>query len=205
MTGLRAKHRVDRNLRIVEAATGLFRKVGYEGARIEEIAAKAEVSIGTIYNYYRNKGDVLVAIVSMEVNEVLVAGQKIIGRPHKSAGKAVDMLMAIYLGHSLVYLNKEMWRHAMAISTQQPDSPFGKTYSALDRALVDQTCALVAKLRSLGLARADVDVRGVGEMLFNNMNMMFIDFIKSDMSIRTLRNHIRRQNKSLLGAIAVPA
>ena len=28
-----------------------------------------------------------------------------------------------------------MWRQAMAISTQQPDSPFGKTYAALDLAL----------------------------------------------------------------------
>ncbi len=202
MTGLRAKHRVDRNQRIVEAATGLFRKVGYEGARIEEIAAKAEVSIGTIYNYYRNKGDILVAIVTMEVNEVLAAGQAIIEKPHKNAEKAVDMLMAIYVGHSLVYLNKEMWRHAMATSTQQPDSPFGKTFSALDRALVDQTCALVAKLKSLGLARADVDARGVGEMLFNNMNMMFIGFIKSDMSTKALHSHIRRQNKTLMKAIA---
>ena len=68
MAGLRAKHKIDRNSRIVEAASGLFRREGYEGARIEEIAAKAEVSVGTIYNYYRNKGDILVAIVSMEVH-----------------------------------------------------------------------------------------------------------------------------------------
>ena len=77
MAGLRAKHKIDRNSRIVEAASGLFRRVGYEGARIEEIASKAEVSVGTIYNYYRNKGDILVAIVSMEVHEVLAAGQEI--------------------------------------------------------------------------------------------------------------------------------
>ncbi len=64
MAGLRAKNRIDRNSRIVEAASDLFRKEGYEGARIEEIAARAEVSVGTIYNYYRNKGDILVAIVS---------------------------------------------------------------------------------------------------------------------------------------------
>jgi AcrR family transcriptional regulator len=69
MAGLRAKHKLDRNSRIVEAAAGLFRKQGYEGARIEDIAAKAEVSVGTIYNYYRNKGDIW-AIVSLEQHEV---------------------------------------------------------------------------------------------------------------------------------------
>jgi AcrR family transcriptional regulator len=194
MAGLRAKNRIDRNSRIVEAASDLFRKDGYEGARIEEIAARAEVSVGTIYNYYRNKGDILVAIVSQEVHEVLAAGQKIIEKPPKNVEKAIDALLASYIEHSLVYLSKEMWRQAMATSTQQPDSPFGKTYTALDRALADQTCALIAKLQALGL---------VGEMIFNSMNMMFIEFIKrEDMPMRELRSHIRRQNRTLVAAIS---
>jgi AcrR family transcriptional regulator len=203
MAGLRAKHKIDRNTRIVEAASGLFRKAGYEGARIEEIAAKAEVSVGTIYNYYRNKGDILVAIVSMEVHEVLAAGQRIIQKPPKNVERAIDGLIATYIDHSLVYLSKEMWRQAMATSTQQPDSPFGKTYTSLDRALADQTCTLIAKLQELGLVSRDIDGRGVGQMLFNNMNMMFIEFIKrEDMSNRELRADIRRQNKTLIAAIS---
>jgi AcrR family transcriptional regulator len=203
MAGLRAKHKIDRNLRIVEAASGLFRKAGYEGARIEEIAAKAEVSVGTIYNYYRNKGDMLVAIVSMEVHEVLAAGQRIIQKPPKNVEKAIDALIATYIDHSLVYLSKEMWRQAMATSTQQPDSPFGRTYTALDRALADQTCALVTALQERGLARVDVDFCGVGQMIFNNMNMMFIEFIKrEDMTIKELRVKIRRQNRTLIKAIS---
>ena len=204
MAGLRAKHKIDRNSRIVEAASGLFRREGYEGARIEEIAAKAEVSVGTIYNYYRNKGDILVAIVSMEVHEVLAAGQRILQKPPKNVEKAVNTLIASYIDHSLVYLSKEMWRQAMATSTQQPDSPFGKTYTSLDRALADQTCALIAKLQELGLVRGDIDGRGVGEMLFNSMNMMFIEFIKrEDMAIKELRANIRRQNRTLVQAISV--
>jgi AcrR family transcriptional regulator len=202
MSGLRAKHKNDRNLRILEAASKLFQSVGYEGARIDEIASMAEVSIGTIYNYYQNKGDILVAIVSMEVNEVLSAGGKIVAKPPKNAGKAIEKLIATYIEHSLVYLSKEMWRQAMAISTRQPDSPFGKAFSALDRALADQTCDLVQKLQQLGCVRRDADALSVGEMLFNNMNMMFIEFIKrEDMEIRVLRGIIHRQNKTLVKAL----
>ncbi len=125
----------------------------------------------------------------MEVHEVLAAGQKIIEKPPKNVEKAIDALLASYIEHSLVYLSKEMWRQAMATSTQQPDSPFGKTYTALDRDLADQTCALIAKLQELGLVRGDVDGRGVGEMIFNSMNMMFIEFIKrEDMPIKALRD-----------------
>jgi AcrR family transcriptional regulator len=203
MTGLRAKNKADRHFRILNAASRLFREGGYEATRIEAIAAEAEVSIGTIYNYYQNKGDILVAIVSMEVNEVLRAGRRVIEEPPRSVSGAIDMLIATYIDHSLVYLSKEMWRHAMAISTQQPESPFGKTYSALDQDLKDQTCALLAKLKELGLVRDGVDARGVGEMIFNNTNMMFIEFVKAEsMEVGDLRASISRHNRTLLEAIA---
>lgn len=202
MSGLREKHRADRDRRIIEAAATLFRQSGYEGAKIETIAAEAEVSVGTIYNYYRNKGDILVAIVSMEVNEVLNAGRGVVAMPPTNVADAIDTLIGIYIDHSLIYLSKAMWRQAMATSTQQPDSPFGKTYAALDRGLTDQTCELVERLRALGLVRQEVDVRAAGEIVFNNMNMMFTEFVKDEaMPIAMLRAAIRRQNKILVGAI----
>jgi AcrR family transcriptional regulator len=203
MTGLRARQKADRHQRILQAASELFRKAGYEGAKIEAIASLAEVSIGTIYNYYQNKGDLLVAIVAMEVNEVLNAGRSVIENPPAHVAKAVDKLVIGYIEHSLVYLSKEMWRQAMAISTQQPESPFGKTYGDLDRALTDQTCTLIKRLQELKLVRRDIDARSVGEMIFNNTNMMFTVFVKTEaMTIAELRAAIRRQNKLLLDAAA---
>ncbi|MBX3583076.1 MAG: TetR/AcrR family transcriptional regulator [Rhizobiaceae bacterium] len=203
MSGLRERQRADRHRRILEAGAALFRQSGYEGAKIEAIAADAGVSVGTIYNYYRNKGDILVAIVSMEVNEVLNAGRGVVSTPPANVADAIDTLIGIYIDHSLIYLSKEMWRQAMATSTQQPDSPFGKTYTALDRGLADQTCELVQRLRALGLVRPDVDIRSAGEVIFNNMNMMFTDFVKDDaMTLGDLRAAIRRQNKVLVDAIA---
>src|SRR4051794_34276050 len=203
MSGLRAKNKADRDSRILEAAAELFRTAGYEGAKIEAIAAQAEVSIGTIYNYYRNKGDLLVAIVSMEVHEVLNAGRGVVTEPPRDVDDALDTLIGIYIEHSLNYLSKEMWRQAMAISTQQPDSPFGRTYGELDRALADQICALIEKLQELGLVRARADARSLGELVFNNMNMMFIEFVKREAAtISELRGAIRRQNRVLVEAVA---
>lgn len=203
MSGLRARHKADRQQRILDAATSLFREAGYEGAKIEAIAAQADVSVGTIYNYYRNKGDILVAIVSMEVNEVINAGRGVVANPPASVGDAIDTLLGIYIEHSQIYLSKEMWRLAMAISTSQPDSPFGRTYTALDHSLTDQICALVARLQELGLVRSDIDGRSVGELLFNNMNMMFIEFVKNQAAtIPSLRSAIRRQNRVLVQSIA---
>ena len=203
MSGLRARQRADRQQRIIEAAAALFREAGYEGAKIEAIAARAEVSVGTIYNYYRNKGDILVAIVSMEVHEVLKAGRGVVANPPEHVGDAIDTLIGIYIEHSLIYLSKEMWRQAMAISTSQPDSPFGRTYTALDRALTDQICALIGRLQEIGLVRDGIDGRAVGELVFNNMNMMFIEFVKQEpAAMAPLRAAIRRQNRVLVEAVS---
>jgi AcrR family transcriptional regulator len=202
MSGLRARQKADRERRILEAASRLFREAGYEGAKIEWIAAQAEVSVGTIYNYYRNKGDVLVAIVAMEVDEVVNSGRGVVAHPPANVGDAVDTLIGIYIEHSLIYLSKEMWRQAMAISTSQPDSPFGRTYSGLDRALTDQICELMQRLKDRGAIRADIDVRAAGELVFNNMNMMFIEFVKrEEATIADLRASLRRQNRLLVQAM----
>jgi AcrR family transcriptional regulator len=203
MAGLRAKNKADRHQRIVEAAARLFRTQGYDTVKMEAIAAAAEVSIGTIYNYYKNKGDLLVAIVSMEVHEVLAAGERVIADPPRHAEKAVAKLIANYIEHALVYLSKEMWRQAMAITTQQPDSPSGVAYNELDEALARQTAKLIRKLQTLGLVQVGVDAQALGEMIFNNTNMMFTIFVKQEaMSVATLLARIRRQNRTLVQAIA---
>ncbi len=199
MTGLRAKQKTDRNNRIIEAATKLFKKSGYEASKMDDIAIAAEVSIGTIYNYYQNKGDLLLAIVSREVHEVLREGAGIVAKPSRNTYESVDSLVNIYCNHSLVYLSKEMWRVAMSISTQRPKSPFGLAYSALDAALGEQTCELIKALQDIGLVRSDCDSKAIGEIVFNNLNMMFIGFVKDDaMPMATLRKNIRAQNAALV-------
>jgi AcrR family transcriptional regulator len=202
MSGLREKQKADRDQRILRAATRLFREEGYDRTKIGTIAARAKVSIGTVYNYYQNKGDLLVAIVSMEVNEVLRAGAALIGRPPAGVVEAVDALISIYLDHSLVYLNKEMWRHAMAISTRQPDSPFGRRYAELDDRLTRQVCDLILRLQARGQVKAGIDATAAGEVIFNNTNMMFIAFVKAEaMSLAELKGAIARQLRPLLDAL----
>ena len=204
MSGLREKQKARRHDRILQAAAGLFREHGYDAVKIEAIAAAAEVSIGTIYNYYRNKGDLLVAIVALEVHEVLRAGEDVIADPPRDPETAVDALIGTYVEHSLVYLSKQMWRQAMAISTQQPASPFGETYGSLDRALAAQTCLLLSKLQDLGVIDPLADARSIGEIIFNNTNMNFIVFVKTEaMGVLELRAMLRRQHRAILGVLRV--
>ncbi len=66
-----------------------------------------------------------------------------------------------------------------------------------------QICNLIARLQRDGLIRAEVDTQSVGEMLFNNLNMMFTVFVRSDvMPLETLKADISRQNRPLAMAIS---
>ena len=202
MAGLREKQKANRAGRILAAATTLFRDQGYDAVRIEDIADIAEVSVGTFYNYFQTKGDVLVAIVSVEVEEVLLAGQAVVTQPSTSVAVALNSLVEVYFDHSTVYLSKEMWRTAMALAILNPDTPFSRRYSELDGLLRDQVCDLILALQRRGSVVQAIDARAVGEALFNNLNMMFIEYVKSDMSLDHLKDAVARQSAPMAALIS---
>ena len=98
-------------------------------------------------------------------------------------------------------MTKEMWRTAMALTIEAPATPFSARFTALDRSLTDQVCALLTRLQALGQLRADLDTAAMGEVVFHNLNQMFIEFVKRDaMTVDDLLSAVGRQN-SLLAAL----
>ncbi len=198
MTGLRARQKRLRHERILDAALILFREAGYDAVRTEDIAASAEVSVGTLYNYFENKGDLLLALVTLEVEEVLEQGEAVVKAPPPDIAAALNLLIGGYYDHSNTYLTKELWRTAMALTIQAAETPFSQRFTALDRSLTDQVCALVLELQRRGLARRDVDAVALGQVIFNTLNQMFIEFVKlEEMTIEALKAAVARQVEAL--------
>lgn len=203
MAGLRERQKADREKRILQAAVARFRADGYRAVRIEDLAEAAEVSVGTVYNYYRTKGDILIATVTMEVEEVLDEGEPLVADPPDGVAEAVLALIFSYYDHSLEYLSKEMWRSAMALSIEAPETPNGRRYLELDRRLAGQVTALLETLQARGAVRADLDAEALGQLLFNNLNMEFIEFVKDEgMTLAQLRARVARQVRPLARMIA---
>lgn len=191
MSGLRAQNKADRSRRILESASRLFREAGFDAVRIEDIAQDAQMSPGTVYNYFSTKGDVLLAIVAMEVEEVLVAGETLVADPKGGFEGAMTKLVGGYYDHSLKYLSKAMWRTAMAQSIAHPGTAFSRHYTELDQRLTDQISALISRLQITGALRTDVDPKVLGMIVFNDINMMFIEFVKNEKaSLKSLRRDL---------------
>ncbi|MCB0093819.1 MAG: helix-turn-helix transcriptional regulator, partial [Caldilineaceae bacterium] len=60
-----------RRQQILDAAVQVIAEQGFQNTTIKQIAARAEVADGTIYNYFKNKDDILLAIIR-QVTEVEV-------------------------------------------------------------------------------------------------------------------------------------
>ena len=198
MTGLRNKQKAAREKRILTAAILKFRAESYRSVRIEDLAEIAEVSVGTVYNYFKTKGDILIATVTLEVEEVLGSGAEIIANPPKGVDEALLSLIFRYYDHSLKYLSKEMWCTAMALSIEAPKTPSGLHYSELDKMLAAQVTELIRKLQVRGEIKSELDTDAIGQLVFNNLNQMFIEFVKDeDMTLETLRNRVATQIRPL--------
>jgi TetR/AcrR family fatty acid metabolism transcriptional regulator len=68
---------LDKSSRILQAAEGVFAEKGYYQATMSEIASISNVSEGTIYEYFKNKEDLLLSIPEQRFKEHMVALEEI--------------------------------------------------------------------------------------------------------------------------------
>ncbi len=194
MVGLRERQKATRHRDILAAAGILFRRAGYAETSIEAIAERAEVAPGTVYNYFQSKGDLLLALVALDGEEVRANGKKLIAKAPRDPVLAVRTLLESYVEHSLVHLSKELWRNAIATALTQPDSPFGLGYAELDRKLADQVGGLILTLQARGDIDPDTDPCQAGDILFAICNSLFMVFVTREaMEIADMKGRMAQQ------------
>src|SRR5437773_7478203 len=72
MPAISAERMQDRYDAILDAAKRAFAEKGYEGASIADIARIAQISDGLAYRYFRNKRDLLFAVLQRFYERILV-------------------------------------------------------------------------------------------------------------------------------------
>lgn len=95
---IRARTQHQRRRRIVQAAAALASRGGVEAMQMRTVAERAGVALGTLYRYFPSKMDLVVAVVSEELD---LLEQSIERRPPNAstpAGRAVDVLMRAVRG-----------------------------------------------------------------------------------------------------------
>ena len=194
MGGLRERQKAGRREGILKAAATLFRRDGFAATSIEQIAELAELSAGTVYNYFASKGDLLLALVALDGTQVRAAGGRHVARPLADPVAAANALLEGYVDHALVHLDKRMWRQMMGIALSYSETELGAGYRALDRKLAGQVGDLCTALQERGDIPAGVDCRDAGEALFYICNSLFMEFVADDsMTLASMKRRMQRQ------------
>jgi AcrR family transcriptional regulator len=155
MTGRRQGQKRDRQRRITTAANALFAAQGYAETTMQEIADSADLAVGTLYNYFRAKPELLAAILRRETEDLLTAGERILEIPSVAPAEAVSELFDAY-AESLAAHPRRLWRELTCAAFGEPDS-LGAGVFESDRLLIAQVASYLDRLRERGAVAPGVD------------------------------------------------
>ena len=197
--GLRQTNKANRQKLIVANAARLFSSIGYDRTAIELVAERSNVSPATIYNNFENKTGLLLAVLIEEGEDVQRIGKKIIAQRKQNDVDIIRRLIELYVDHPMEFMNKSCWRQALAASTASSNIKFTQAYQNVDKQLEQQLIELMHALHDEQVFIAKVDPQSLGEMIWNNVNQMFTDFISDEeMSLESLKEALNRQMAAIM-------
>jgi TetR/AcrR family fatty acid metabolism transcriptional regulator len=71
MVSLKPASKFPKKDAIIQAAVSVFAEKGFYSAKVSDVAKKAGVADGTIYNYFKNKDDILISLFEKKMDYVL--------------------------------------------------------------------------------------------------------------------------------------
>ncbi|POM22561.1 HTH-type transcriptional regulator AcrR [Actinomadura rubteroloni] len=138
----RPQDREEKREEILAAARRLFIDDGYESASMGQIAKSAGVTVNTIYWYFRDKDDLLVAVLDRLLTEALAQYTTIADRP---------------LGDRLLWAVDRLEQLHGLVNTVHARAPASPAVHAWHTAFHELADALIADdLRQAGAAEADL-------------------------------------------------
>ncbi|WP_026401803.1 TetR/AcrR family transcriptional regulator [Actinomadura rifamycini] len=138
----RPQDREEKREEILVAAQRLFIHDGYESASMGQIAKNAGVTVNTIYWYFRDKDDLLIAVLDRLLTEALAQYTTIADRP---------------LGDRLLWAVDQLERLHGLVNTVHTRAPASPAVHAWHTGFHELADTLIADdLRNAGAAEADL-------------------------------------------------
>ncbi len=171
----RPELRAQRTAEIVQAAAEVFAKKGYRQARVIDVARRAGIGKGTIYEYFRNKQELFLAVFDWYVEGVLTAGLNAAepgaDPPETLRGLVEGILEATAEVQHLYPLTLELWAAAAG-------SEFGERLNQEFRDLYSRYARVVAGIVRDGMASGrfapGVDPEATARVLVGALDGLFL-------------------------------
>lgn len=163
--GLRGRKKLRRRAAIIAAAGKLFRQHGYAEASLEDIAREADLSPGTVYNYFGTKGTILIAVID-DGDRIFIERQtKIIEQDTGKPLEVVSRFLEAVVTDALARLPTETWRFAIANSVLDSVGEIESGYRECNTRLYSLLGKILRRQIELGHLPHDYDTATACELL----------------------------------------
>lgn len=168
----RRREREERRERILEAARLVFRKKGFSAATMDEVAAEAQLSKGTLYLYFASKDDLFLAMSACKLDLVVERFGELEAASVERTG--LDYLAALLSGYAEVALeDPDMFRVAILwLSSTDPvdtGSPAFVAHRERVSRIIAAIVGAVARGQADGSVRADLEPMQLAAQLWGGM------------------------------------
>jgi len=195
MAGIREKKKKLIQDRIMSISRQMFQEKGYNDTTMDEIAEKAELGVGTLYNYFKSKTEIFLAIMT---DDLIISSedQELF---FDDLQKDVTELIMIFIRKTfknMKMLGKRVWKELMSavFSTKSSNILFrnmiGYDYKFIEKLMqffedLKQQGKLMNQFNCYEAAYAVYSV-----MIAQLMMYIYVDDIEYEMLEKNIRNQI---------------
>lgn len=176
MSGLREKKKKQREDRIFNSALQLFNKKGFSQTTMKDIAEKAQLGVGTLYNYFPSKNDLLLEIMEKKIDQLEKESQNFadeLAGTRKNGASALKEFINHYLNYFFM-LNKNIWNEAF--SAFFSSSSYIQRGMRMDMRVISDLKSFLDKLQKKGLIASDIETESASFIIYSTLAFQFIGF-----------------------------
>jgi AcrR family transcriptional regulator len=166
----RQREKAERRVAILEAAARVFATKGFAVATMEEVAAEAELSKGTLYLYFRSKDDLFLELSAQIMGAIVEVFEKAVAGHGRGLEGLATMLHA-YAAHVVRY--PDHFRSVVTwLSTGykvDTTAPSFTAHRAQVSRLIAALVAMIARGRDDGSIRAELDPMVTASQVWGGM------------------------------------
>lgn len=136
---------------ILDSALTVFAEKGFAAARMEDIAAKAGVTKGTIYLYFESKEEVFKQLARQHVSDTLAMAAE---EARKFEGATFDFLMLFFQGFACKVMHSAAVVLPKIIISESGNFP--ELASFWRKEVIDRSTSMLESIIKRGIARGEI-------------------------------------------------
>jgi AcrR family transcriptional regulator len=178
VTGMRERKKAQNRAALLASGRKLFADKGVDATSMESVAADADISTPSLYNYFRSKDELLAAIIVQDLASEIVDADAVVATPPRPARSAYLKLIGIYFA-AFDSIDRAMLRRFTAHAIGREDSAY-IDYFGVDSQLLAQIEQMTVAMCDAGILPPGTEPKRLARAIFSIANSEYYAYIAND-------------------------